>query len=185
MLTRPLQHTCVLALSLCSLTLCACSASRTSGEPQVVAKASEQQRKNLLDQVKTLAGEWETTGPNGKKQLTSVFTVTSGGACVREVMMPGTPHEMTNMYHMDGDALVMTHYCAAGNQPRMRAKAGQPGTIAFTFESVTDYNPGETCMADVTMTWNGPDKLKVDWRTFAKESGKLDDHAIFELTRRK
>jgi len=50
-----------------------------------------------------------------------------------------TDHEMTNVYHMDGPTLVMTHYCAAGNQPRLRAASGTSGTIDFKTDSVTNW----------------------------------------------
>ena len=44
---------------------------------------------------------------------------TGGGSAVTETLFPGTAHEMMSVYHMDGDDLVLTHYCAGGNQPRM------------------------------------------------------------------
>jgi hypothetical protein len=44
----------------------------------------------------------------------------AGGSVVMETMMAGTDYEMINMYHLDGDDLVLTHYCAGGNQPTMR-----------------------------------------------------------------
>lgn len=86
----------------------------------VVAKASETQTNELLGKVKTLEGEWTLTGPDGQPG-SIVFKTSSAGSVVRETMFPGQPHEMTNVYHMDGPTCVVTHYCAAGNQPRMRA----------------------------------------------------------------
>ncbi len=44
-------------------------------------------------------------------------------------MYPGMEHEMTNMYTLDGNTLVMTHYCAGGNQPRMRATGVENGRV--------------------------------------------------------
>ena len=45
-----------------------------------------------------------------------------------EVINEGTPGSMISMYHPDGDKILMTHYCAVGNQPRMRGT----GTMTFT-----------------------------------------------------
>ncbi len=36
------------------------------------------------------------------------------------------PENMITMFHMDGDRLLMTHYCGAGNQPRMKLVASNP-----------------------------------------------------------
>ena len=48
------------------------------------------------------------------------FKTSAAGTVVMETMNPGTGHEMINMYHVDGDDLLLTHYCAGNNQPRMR-----------------------------------------------------------------
>ena len=61
--------------------------------------------------------------------------LTSGGSALVETLFPGSDHEMLSVYHMDGDALVMTHYCMLQNAPQMRAQASSdPDTIAFECE---------------------------------------------------
>ena len=46
---------------------------------------------------------------------------------------------MTSLYHMDGDELRMTHFCNAGNQPRMKATTWDGGdSIQFEFVDVTN-----------------------------------------------
>jgi hypothetical protein len=47
--------------------------------------------------------------------------------------------DMISMFNLDGDRVLLTHYCAAGNQPRMVASASPDGkTITFTFLDVTN-----------------------------------------------
>ena len=59
-----------------------------------------------FEKLESLAGTWDATTltPDGEK--TTV-----------ETMFAGTQHEMINMYTVDGDALIATHYCSAENQP--------------------------------------------------------------------
>ena len=53
-------------------------------------------------------------------QVVSVFKLTGGGSAVQETIFPGAAHEMVSVYHADGKDVVMTHYCALGNQPKMK-----------------------------------------------------------------
>jgi hypothetical protein len=96
-----------------------------------------------FDKLKTLAGSWEgqlTTTPheadmdNAHPQVT--LRVTSrGNALVHEMKEAGAPDDPTRydhpvtMLYMDGDRLLLTHYCDAGNRPRMAAKLSPDGKI--------------------------------------------------------
>ena len=102
--------------------------------------------------LKTLAGTWQahvTTTPAvagmGDKTVTLVtLRVTSrGNAIVHEMKEAGTPddpakydHPVTMLY-LDQDHLTLTHYCDAGNRPRMVARSSPDGkTIEFDFVDV-------------------------------------------------
>lgn len=149
----------------------------------VVKPASEAQRAAMLDRVKSLAGTWEMTGPDGKT-ATVEFGVTAAGSAVRETMLPGTDHEMVNMYHMDGDSLLVTHYCATGNQPRMRATTAAADRIEFEFDSVTNMAAADQhTMANLAIVWVDPDHIRQEWRSSV--AGKPTDPTVFELSRRK
>jgi len=176
--------------------LVGCQTCRTcagAGGNAKAVKAASPATIAMMDKIKGLAGEWEHEDPEkpGQWNLSNVFTVSSGGSVVREIMMPGSPYEMTNTYHLDGDSVVVTHYCAIGNQPRMRAVANDghnhpANQIHFQFDSVTNFAGGDqTYMGDLTLTMDGPDKLTAAWRSY--EHGKLseDTHATFNLRRRK
>src|SRR5205085_339923 len=81
-----------------------------------------------LERMKKLAGTWVATDKDGKPtdQVVSVVKVTAAGSAVHETLFPGQPHEMISVYHRDGSDLIMTHYCALGNQPRMKADPHSP-----------------------------------------------------------
>lgn len=89
--------------------------------PTPTSAASPEDRVALIDQVKTLEGEWIMTDDAGNEiwtegeggeplQIVSVIKVTSGGCAVREVLFRGVPDEGTNVYHMDGPDLIVTRY---------------------------------------------------------------------------
>lgn len=141
-----------------------------------------------LERFKQLAGEWTgTMSENGidKHPGTVTYKVTSAGSAVIETMAPGTPHEMVTMFHADGKDLVLTHYCAAGNQPRMRAEVkGDGNKFDFQFFGATNLKSDKDMhMHSAVYTLVDKDTLKADWTLFV--DGKKAGMAIFELKRKK
>lgn len=132
--------------------------------------------------VSRLAGDWAMSGPDGKPMLAMRSHVMAGGSAVAETMFPGGPHEMINMYHLDGDELVMTHYCAAGNQPRMQCSHTDGKSVELTLRDITNrVNPDETYMGYLKVTFVDDDHLIQEWKNFSgrKEMGTVK----FEFTR--
>jgi hypothetical protein len=99
-----------------------------------------------FDKLKGLSGEWtaQIEGHEGG-HATITYRVTGGGKVVMETLFPGTAHEMVSMYHMDGDELRMTHYCAVGNQPRLKLdrEASSAETLVFVFDGGTNLDPAK------------------------------------------
>ncbi|MEX2218406.1 MAG: hypothetical protein WD749_06555 [Phycisphaerales bacterium] len=160
--------------------------SRSTPAPRAAAPATDAHRAALLDRIKQLEGEWEGKTPEGGAGRT-VFAVSSNGSVVREIMLVGEPHEMTNVYHMDGPDLIMTHYCAIGNQPRLRAKAPKDGeSIDLKFDSVTNLAaPDGMYMGRLTLTILDPDHLRQEWRSYHAGVEDPSHLAVFDLKRKK
>ncbi len=103
--------------------------------------------------LKAMAGDWRgTAAGQGEEAEASAaeamevhhrIQVSAAGTVVMETMGPDTEHEMINMYHLDGEDLVLTHYCAAGNQPTMRLDraSSSPGTLVFDFTGGSNLDP--------------------------------------------
>jgi hypothetical protein len=98
-----------------------------------------------FDKIKTLAGSWEgrvTTVPatpemDGKLMQVSLRVTSMGNAVVHEMTGAGRPDDPITMLYLDSDRLMLTHYCDAGNRPRMVGKAGPDGkTVDFEFLDV-------------------------------------------------
>jgi hypothetical protein len=73
-----------------------------------------------LDYLRGLRGRWEVQGGD-EGPFGWEFDVTSRGGVIVERLKVGTPTEMATVYHLDDGALVASHYCQLGNQPRLTA----------------------------------------------------------------
>jgi hypothetical protein len=101
--------------------------------------------KAAFERLKSLEGTWKSSGNPELGESTHEFRVSAAGTVVMETMHPGSDHEMINMYHLDGDDLVMTHYCAGGNQPTMRLDraGGTLDQLPFEFTGGTNLDPAK------------------------------------------
>ena len=90
--------------------------------------------------IKTMPGTWEGKGPDGHPFYVTYKMTAAGSAVMSQIEVPD--HDMISMFHMDGpDRLLMTHYCAAMNQPRMQGSLSPDGkTITFNFVDATNLS---------------------------------------------
>src|SRR5437016_3205353 len=117
-----------------------------------------------LETMKKLAGTWLAADKDGQPtdQVVSVIKVTAAGSAVHETLFPGKPHEMISVYYRDGQDLVMTHYCALGNQPRMKADPNSPANqIHFQFAGGSNLDPAKDMhMHEGTLTFIDEDHIE-------------------------
>ena len=142
--------------------------------------------KAAFERLKGLSGEWQgaVMSPDGPA-TPDTFRVTAAGSAVMETMFAGTDHEMVNVFHMEGPDLVVTHYCAAGNQPRMRYAAEKSGAdqMVFDFAGGTNFDPAkDKHIHSTTLTFKG-DKLESDWSSL--DGGKEGERLKIYLSRRR
>jgi hypothetical protein len=140
----------------------------------------------MFGQLTRLAGTWEMTDENGQKMVGSVYRVIAGGSAVSETMFPGSEHEMVNMYHLDGDRLLVTHYCAGANQPRMAATTQpDPKVIAFGPDSVTNLSAQDAEYMGGGLELVMPDENTLVQSWTSMKSGQRQGSVSFNLTRRR
>jgi hypothetical protein len=123
-----------------------------SGAPSTADSAA----RKSFDELKALAGNWQgpiTIDPpqsdikNGELGHVSLRVTSRGNALVHEMFDPSKPddpkrydHPLTMLY-LDGDRLILTHYCDAGNRPRMVARPSPDGkTVEFDFADLSGGN---------------------------------------------
>ena len=143
----------------------------------LLAEEHHAAKKNpLFEKLQPLAGTWEATVQGQKIRTT--YSVGSHGSTLVEHFWPDGEN-MLNVVHADGDALMMTHYCAGANQPRYRAVKFDGNKIDFRF--VDGTNLGSDYMSGVTITLVDPDHMVQQWR--ATRDGKEKVDMTFNFTR--
>lgn len=153
--------------------------------------AAQSDAQKSFDTLKTLAGSWEgrvTTVPpqpdiQGKLMQASLRVTSMGNAIVHEMSGAGRPDHPVTMLYLDGDRLLLTHYCDAGNRPRMVARTSADGkTVEFDFLDIaggTQYGH----MDHAVFTVIDANHHVEDWTYM--EPGDKPVHAHFELQRTK
>ena len=104
-----------------------------------------------FDLLKRMEGNWAGKDPQGHP-VEVTFRMTAGGSALMSEIHGHGPENMITMFHMDGDRLLMTHYCGAGNQPRMKVVASDAKSVSFEFFDGTNIGPGDGHMQHVTIT---------------------------------
>ena len=92
-----------------------------------------------------LEGRWLGSGGSlgtEPEETVHELTVAAGDSVVMEVMDPGGEREL-NVYHLVEDDLMLTHYCGAGIQPRLKLDLGQaaPGVLPFVLVDGSGFDP--------------------------------------------
>src|SRR5262245_25040926 len=124
-----------------------------------------------FDRLKSLAGEWHTTVNGVPAQLT--YELVANGTTLLERESGGNRPTMLTLYHRDGDRLLLTHYCMAGNQPRMQARAydAAAATLAFDFIDGTNMpNAAAGHMHSTTIHFVDAQHIDTEWQYY--QNGK-------------
>jgi hypothetical protein len=173
-MNRPMTIAAVLA----ALTLAAGPA-LADAKPAAPAKPN-----HGFEKMKSLAGEWQGTTREGMS-VKVTYVLTADGSALMERLEPGTEPPMVTMYHPDGSRVLMTHYCAAHNQPRMRAEtaAADPKTLVFNFVDVTNLSsPDDAHMRHLVVGFEDKDHFTQEWTYKAKDKESVE---VFRYERKK
>jgi hypothetical protein len=138
--------------------------------------------------IKSLAGEWEgpyewSGGRTGKGRYSARYYLTGYGSTVVEDLIADGKPVMTSAYHLDGSDLRMTHYCAAGNQPRLKASLIDEGKkiIRFEFVDVTNLkSPSAGYVQGVELRFRDENHITL---IFTFRGAGAESYEQIELTR--
>jgi len=131
-----------LALMLITAATFDLAGSQASQSPKAGTDAaiSTELARKTFEQLKKLDGKWIGRSTKGwQEQIT--FKVIAKGSVVHESSFDAHPNEtMATMYYLDGDRLLLTHFCVSQTQPRLQATSFEDGgrKVTFTYLDATN-----------------------------------------------
>jgi hypothetical protein len=139
-----------------------------------------------FERFKALAGTWVGRSTKGWEDEVTIDVI-AGGSVVRSTSFNAHPGEtMLTLYHMDGDRLMLTHYCVARNQPRMVATRFEAGgsRIGFDFLDATNLpRPGAGHMHSSVFELRDADHFTSRWTWFQDGSERWMEEIVYERKR--
>ncbi len=132
--------------------------------------------------LRSLQGDWVASGADSSMPGANLhYEVTSGGSAVVEHIFPGSDHSMVSVYTLDNGRLVMTHYCALGNQPHMVASPAEGGAIEFRCDGAGNTkSEGDAHMhRGVFRIADG--SLRAEWTLY--EKGEAGGTVVMDMVR--
>jgi hypothetical protein len=169
-----------------TLALAGCATSPTAdphrpfAPPPAAAVATDDD----LARFRGLEGEWDADlDGDGTADTIVSFATTANGSAVIERQFRGEPYEMVSVYHLDGDRLMLTHYCAATNQPRMIAVEVEDDVIGFDLLDITNLaSPEAMHIHSARIEFIDDDHVRSTWTHWANATP--GEPAVFRMTRR-
>ena len=172
------------------------AAAQSKGHPKAAEGAPEAviyDAASAMAFLTTTSGEWSQAGgqhqhggaygaEGSRANIVSVKTKALGSAVVH-TYAAGTPGEMETIFHMDGDQLLLTHYCALQNAPVLKfVKSEKPGELKFVFEGGTNFDPKVDAHLHES-TFQIKDKDTIEQRSTVFANGKATPELVSVLHR--
>ena len=173
------RYTLLMAIAL--ITVAVAIAGATTG-PDTGGRGID--AKAAFAQLKQLEGVWEAPAAGGKTARTE-FELTANGTVLIErytnAALPGGG-KMATAYHLDGNDLVLTHYCIANNQPVLRAERFDAATREIQFEFLRAGNlpsPAAGHMHRASYRIVDADHFVTEWDFFENGARKMTEKETF------
>ena len=145
--------------------------------------------KAAFARLKALAGTWKNDVTSTEHEHDAgnsrvIYRLTGAGSALVETDFPESGHEMVSVYHLDGDDLRLTHYCAAGNQPRLKLDraTSTADKLNFVFDGGSNLDPAKDMhIHGMTITFEKDGVVDCAWEGYA--GGKKSGTTHFRLSR--
>jgi hypothetical protein len=133
--------------------------------------------------LQSLAGDWTGKDEHGMVAKTS-FKVIVANTTIMETLAVSGMEEMVTIYHVDGEAVTLVHYCPTNNQPRMRAvpETENIQELKFSFEEAGNL-PSLSVGHQHQLTIRFEDNNHITETWIWRENGR-DTPMVFHLARK-
>jgi len=156
-----------------------------SGRAPEAPPAAGAEARAAFARFSRLEGTWRGRSTKGWEEDLR-YRVIAGGSAVLQTSFDAHPGEtMATLFHLDGDRLLLTHYCVAGNQPRLVATGFADGgrTVTFSFLDATNLESRDRGHMDaVVYRFADEDHVSSQWTWY--QDGHERWLELIESTRR-
>jgi hypothetical protein len=147
------------------------SVPRLQGTSAAGHSPSADEARALFERLKLLQGMWRGKSTKGWMDRVSIKVIAGGSAILFDSFDAHPNETMLTLIHLDGDRLLLTHYCVAGNQPRMLASSIADGgaRVTFSFLDGTNLPSRDTGHMDsATFEFRDPGHYTEQWSWYQK-----------------
>ena len=189
-----MKRATVFVVSLALVGAVSATAQSRKGRPKPASGAPETviyDAASAMAFLATTSGDWESGSGQHEHggpapAATSIVTAQTkaAGSAVVHTYAAGTPGEMETIFHMDGDQLLLTHYCVLQNAPVLRfEKSNKPGEMKFVFQGGTNFDPKVDAHLHET-TLQVKDKDTVERSSTVYANGKASPERLVVMHRK-
>lgn len=145
---------------------------QSAGESATGGGVSREQALQVFERMKTLAGDWDSVSTKGWEGAERYTVIARGSVILVTEKFKNVENDgMATAIHMDGDRLLLTHYCEAKNQPRLVLSSVEDGgrTAIFTFLDGTNMASRDNGHMDkVVIRFQDGDRYSSQWTWYQK-----------------
>jgi hypothetical protein len=138
-----------------------------AGDPAATGSVTREQALQVFERLKSQAGEWEGRSTAGWEGTARHVVMARGSVVLVTSKFKDAAHDgMATAMHLDGDRLLLTHYCEARNQPRLVLSRVEDGgrTAVFTFLDATNMASRDSGHMDkVVIRFQDDDHYTSQW----------------------
>jgi hypothetical protein len=128
----------------------------------------------------TLPGTWQMEGRS--EPFVISYKLVSRGSALVETWGAGGPRETVSIFHPDHADLLLVHYCAQGNQPRLRAVEHRDGFVSFAFVDATNTMPSQAVLKERRLRIRGGGDEVEDTEVYRQPQGG-DETTVYRYRR--
>ncbi len=166
------------ALGVCSI---AAASLLRGDDPAGTVPATPELSRAAFARFQSIDGNWVGKSTKGWEETLRYRTI-AGGATVLETSFDAHPgEEMATAFYLDGDRLMLTHYCIARNAPRLEATAFADGgrTVVFTFVDGANLPTRDRGHMDkAVFRFETPDRIVSRWTWYENGTEKWFEEIV-------